>query len=294
MVLWRMLSGSSANAATTRIEAQDAQRLQSNAKEDPKAANAADGEWDDEWVDLGGSKAVSKDAALESDYLFEGSTASEASGGKSDRGESSDAIRARGETSSLDTAELLLTPPQKPANDEFVDLEVARPLEEAAASVATSDRDDIAESTDDADPTVGQAEDASDQVESVSSRHVEESNPDGEEEDDEDANAVLQCQTCHRPILKASEIISASYRAMTGPGYLTGAARNVVFSEETQEAQYTSGRYTVKEVSCEGCNTSLGITYVGAAVFWNKHKVGKFLLGQDLLKKVNAKQGRSC
>jgi len=97
---------------------------------------------------------------------------------------------------------------------------------------------------------------------------------------------VYQCLECCNPILKASEIISSSYRAMTGPGFLTSAACNVAMSEIDQEAVYTSGRYTVREVTCERCSMMLGITYVGAAVIWNKHKVGKFLLGQNLLTKA--------
>lgn len=159
------------------------------------------------------------------------------------------------------------------SDDEFVDLEVAKqatPYEEAepntpAAAAAAAAHVNPSE----ASPQSNQCDAAGD-----------------DEYEPTVDDPVFQCVTCCTSILKASDIISSSYRAVTGPGYLTGAARNITTSEETQEAVYTSGRYDVREVSCKNCQTKLGITYVGAAVLWNKHKVGKFLLGQDLLEKV--------
>merc|ERR1719394_1085053 len=69
---------------------------------------------------------------------------------------------------------------------------------------------------------------------------------------------------------------------MTGRAYLTSSAYNVKLSEETHEAQYTTGQYTVCEVSCGTCSLHLGITYIGALDNSNSYKVGKFLVGQQL------------
>jgi hypothetical protein len=85
------------------------------------------------------------------------------------------------------------------------------------------------------------------------------------------------------PILMQSEIVSDSYRAMTGPGYFCSAARNITLAEKEQEVIFTSGPYTVRNANCMVCGVTLGIKYVGAHDPANQHKVGKFLLGQDLL-----------
>jgi len=91
------------------------------------------------------------------------------------------------------------------------------------------------------------------------------------------------CLTCDMVLLQPTDIISANFRAMTGPGFLTSAARNTYIGEEARSEVYTTGRYTVKEVMCSRCDAKLGITYVGAADPFNQHKIGKFLLGQDLM-----------
>uniref|UniRef100_A0A7S4WBW1 Yippee domain-containing protein n=1 Tax=Alexandrium monilatum TaxID=311494 RepID=A0A7S4WBW1_9DINO len=95
--------------------------------------------------------------------------------------------------------------------------------------------------------------------------------------------ALLHCQDCSTPILKADDIISSNYRIMTGRAYLTSAAHNIAVSEDTHEAHYTTGQYTVRDVSCARCSLKLGITYVGALDNQNHYKVGKFLVGQHLL-----------
>jgi hypothetical protein len=70
---------------------------------------------------------------------------------------------------------------------------------------------------------------------------------------------------------------------MTGPGYFANAARNISLSETSQQVVFTSGSYTVRDVKCLKCGNTLGIKYVGACDGGNLHKVGKFLLGQDVL-----------
>lgn len=94
---------------------------------------------------------------------------------------------------------------------------------------------------------------------------------------------LLQCLSCGNPILRADDILSSSYRIMTGPAYLTSSAYNVQLSSESHEAMYTSGQYTVCDVTCARCSARLGIMYTGAADAPNHYKVGKFLMGQDQL-----------
>lgn len=92
--------------------------------------------------------------------------------------------------------------------------------------------------------------------------------------------ALLHCQDCNTPLIKANDIISSNYRIMTGRAFLTSTAYNVVASEETQEAHYTTGQYTVRHVDCARCRLRVGITYVGALDRGNQYKIGKFLVGQ--------------
>jgi len=92
------------------------------------------------------------------------------------------------------------------------------------------------------------------------------------------------CAKCETQIFKAEDILSSNYHAMSGPGYLTAAARSVRESPELQTQMYTTGKYTVREVSCGQCSNVLGVTYVGTGDAQNRYKVGKFLLGRDRLK----------
>lgn len=92
------------------------------------------------------------------------------------------------------------------------------------------------------------------------------------------------CAKCETHIFQEEDILSSNYHAMSGPGYLTAAARNVCESPELQTQMYTTGKYTVREVSCSQCSNVLGVTYVGTADARNRYKVGKFLLGRDRLK----------
>jgi len=94
---------------------------------------------------------------------------------------------------------------------------------------------------------------------------------------------VFQCLACGSPILKVDDILSSSYRILTGPAYLTSSAYNVSVSPELHEAVYTSGQYTVRDVACAGCSARLGIMYVGAVDGPNQYKVGKFLIVQEQL-----------
>jgi len=94
---------------------------------------------------------------------------------------------------------------------------------------------------------------------------------------------LLQCLSCGNPILRADDILSSSYRIMTGPAYLTSTAYNVQLSAESHEAMYASGQYTVRDIMCACCSVRLGIMYTGAANAPNHYKVGKFLMGQDQL-----------
>lgn len=95
--------------------------------------------------------------------------------------------------------------------------------------------------------------------------------------------SLFRCFSCSRPVFEAGEIISSNYHAMTGPGCLVRALRNVRPLGEEQTVVYTTGRYTIQEVACEQCDSSIGVTYVGAADARNQHKVGQFLVGWDRL-----------
>lgn len=97
------------------------------------------------------------------------------------------------------------------------------------------------------------------------------------------------CGTCDNPIFKDEDVLSSNYHAMTGPGYLTSTANNVNISPELQRQLYTTGKYTVREVSCSCCSAVLGVTYVGAVDARNRYKVGKFLVGRDRLRLPDGK-----
>lgn len=94
-----------------------------------------------------------------------------------------------------------------------------------------------------------------------------------------DDEALLHCQRCSTPIVKAGDIISHNYRVMTGRAYLTAAAYNVTIAEKSHEAQ----QFRVKHVACAKCELRFGITYIGSADPRHRDKVGNFLIGQHLL-----------
>mmetsp|Transcript_103199 Transcript_103199/g.205074 ORF Transcript_103199/g.205074 Transcript_103199/m.205074 type:complete len:265 (-) Transcript_103199:204-998(-) len=105
-----------------------------------------------------------------------------------------------------------------------------------------------------------------------------------EQDMEEELRHMYLCAKCQACIFKEEDILSSNYHAMSGPGYLTAAARSVRESPELQTQMYTTGQYTVREVSCSHCSNVLGVTYVGTADARNRYKVGKFLLGRDRLK----------
>lgn len=95
--------------------------------------------------------------------------------------------------------------------------------------------------------------------------------------------AVFCCQHCEMPIVKFNDIISSDYQIMKGRGYFTAMAYNVNLSDDSHAVGYTSGRYTVRHVSCGRCSLQLGITYATCDEEENEYKLGKFLLAQYLL-----------
>uniref|UniRef100_A0A7S1RWE4 Yippee domain-containing protein n=1 Tax=Alexandrium catenella TaxID=2925 RepID=A0A7S1RWE4_ALECA len=106
-----------------------------------------------------------------------------------------------------------------------------------------------------------------------------------DEEGKKDADKPdYRCLVCNNHIFKEEDILSSNYHAMTGPGYLTSMATNVCIALELQTQLYTTGKYTVREVSCSNCAAMLGVTYAGAADVRNRYKVGKFLIGRDRLR----------
>ncbi|CAK0827000.1 unnamed protein product, partial [Prorocentrum cordatum] len=94
---------------------------------------------------------------------------------------------------------------------------------------------------------------------------------------------LLLCLACGSPALRACDVVSTSYRIMSSPAYLADQAWNVRLAADSHDAAYSSGVYTVRDVTCADCSARLGITYVSAGVAENDFKVGKFLLSQDQL-----------
>lgn len=94
---------------------------------------------------------------------------------------------------------------------------------------------------------------------------------------------VLHCAECRMPVLRTKDIASANYRNASGRAYLVSVAHNVDIVGEPFNVQYTTGQYSVKDVSCSGCKTHLGVTYIGAHDHTNLYKVGTYLMGQRAL-----------
>lgn len=93
--------------------------------------------------------------------------------------------------------------------------------------------------------------------------------------------SLLHCASCSTPILKADDIISSNYRLMTGKAYFSRAAHNVRIADEATEANYTSGRYIIRNVCCAQCSARVGVTFTEALDAQNRFKEGKFLLSQQ-------------
>jgi len=117
---------------------------------------------------------------------------------------------------------------------------------------------------------------------SVAAEKEEEAQPAAPDSEEEEEHGY-RCRGCNCLICLGADILSSNYQAMTGPGYLIASAQNVTYAVETQPVTYTTGTYRIREVSCEFCDSKLGVTYVLAPDAHNQYKVGKFLVGADRL-----------
>jgi len=108
-----------------------------------------------------------------------------------------------------------------------------------------------------------------------------------EEEEAESSSDDLingyRCAACGNLLFHANHILSSNYQAMNGPGYLTNSCDDVVISSTLHTVQYTSGKYTIQECSCNRCSNVVGVKYTGAADASNQYKVGNFLIDRTRL-----------
>jgi len=82
------------------------------------------------------------------------------------------------------------------------------------------------------------------------------------------------------------ELVSKSFSGAGGQAYLVRTVCNVKASKPENKDLLT-GRHTIAALSCVGCDSSLGWTYLRAFDSTQKYKEGKHILERDKIIKEN-------
>ncbi|OWT42897.1 yippee zinc-binding/DNA-binding /Mis18, centromere assembly domain-containing protein [Pochonia chlamydosporia 170] len=95
----------------------------------------------------------------------------------------------------------------------------------------------------------------------------------------------LACTNCKTLLGNERNIESRRFRGHLGKAILITDVVGVK-EGELLERNLTTGRHIVRDISCRGCNEVVGWTYVMADEPSEKYKLGKFILEDELLQKV--------
>ncbi|CAG9990271.1 unnamed protein product [Clonostachys byssicola] len=95
---------------------------------------------------------------------------------------------------------------------------------------------------------------------------------------------VYDCKTCEVPLaLERSRIARhQKYQGRDGPAFLFKETSNIHASPPF-EMEMTTGRHTVRNISCAKCDALVGWMYVNAPRPSEQYKVGNYMLEKELL-----------
>ncbi|KAI8323530.1 yippee-like protein [Martensiomyces pterosporus] len=93
---------------------------------------------------------------------------------------------------------------------------------------------------------------------------------------------IYGCAECGTHFVEKGKIVSKDYNGQHGRAYLFDNVVNVRAGEEDKRTM-TTGVHIVQDITCIGCDSYVGWTYVEAFEESQKFKEGKFILEKELI-----------
>ncbi|KAG8970350.1 hypothetical protein FRC03_009623 [Tulasnella sp. 419] len=82
------------------------------------------------------------------------------------------------------------------------------------------------------------------------------------------------------------ELISKSFSGREGRAYLLHSTVNIKLGKK-EDRELLTGRHTVADIKCVGCDTSVGWTYLKAHEASQRYKEGKFIIEKERVVRDN-------
>ncbi|KHN98392.1 Yippee-like protein [Metarhizium album ARSEF 1941] len=100
-----------------------------------------------------------------------------------------------------------------------------------------------------------------------------------------EAYKMLVCKNCRTLLANEINIESKTFHGQSGPAVLITRVHNITVAKPTQRWMVT-GCHVIRWVSCAGCKSAVGWTYVAVDDERQKYKLGKFVLETEQLEKI--------
>ncbi|KAG8931327.1 hypothetical protein FRC02_002875 [Tulasnella sp. 418] len=97
---------------------------------------------------------------------------------------------------------------------------------------------------------------------------------------------VFSCAKCATTIALQDELISKSFSGREGRAYLLHSTVNIKLGKK-EDRELLTGRHTVADIKCVGCDTSVGWTYLKAHEASQRYKEGKFIIEKERVVRDN-------
>ncbi|CAD8153507.1 unnamed protein product [Paramecium pentaurelia] len=100
-----------------------------------------------------------------------------------------------------------------------------------------------------------------------------------------DGNRIYVCTKCHIHLSNYESIISKNFRGGTGKAFLfeKGINYHVGIPEDKD---LMTGKHTVQDLICNGCNQVIGWKYIKAYRESEKYKEGKIIIERHYIKRI--------
>jgi len=95
---------------------------------------------------------------------------------------------------------------------------------------------------------------------------------------------VFQCSKCGSHLATGDCVISKQFQGRHGKAYLFDSVVNTV-QGEPQDRLFNSGEYTVQDLLCMVCESTIGWRYVASKQEDQKYKEGKFIIEKTMMVK---------
>ncbi|VUC21217.1 unnamed protein product [Clonostachys rosea] len=96
---------------------------------------------------------------------------------------------------------------------------------------------------------------------------------------------VYDCKTCENPLALESSRIARhnKYNGREGPAFLFKETTSNISTSDPFPMEMTTGRHTVRNISCAKCDALVGWLYLQAPTHSEQYKMGKYMLEKELL-----------